>query len=95
METTFTDTWTDDSGLTFAADRSPYYRVAAISRVGIGPFSDDANAGGPLFLRYDANRNGTIEKSEVIVAINEYLFGGDGSTSKADVIELINLYLFG
>ena len=46
--------------------------------------------------RYDANDNGTIEKSEVIEAINDYLFGdGDEAISKAEVIELINLYLFG
>ena len=50
----------------------------------------------PLFARYDANGNGTIEKSEVIKAINDYLFGaGDEAISKAEVIELINLYLFG
>ena len=54
--------------------------------------------GDPLVARYDANGNGTIEKSEVIKAINDYLFGtGDGTLapSKAEVIRLINLYLFG
>ena len=46
--------------------------------------------------RYDANDNGTIEKNEVIEAINDYLFGeGAEAISKAEVIELINLYLFG
>ena len=46
--------------------------------------------------RYDDNNNGTIEKNEVIEAINGYLFGaGDEAISKSDVIELINLYLFG
>ena len=50
----------------------------------------------PLFVRYDANGNGMIEKSEVIAAINDYLFGeGDEAISKSDVIKLINLYLFG
>ena len=49
-----------------------------------------------LVARYDANNNGKIEKSEVIKAINDYLFGeGDEAISKAAVIELINLYLFG
>ena len=49
-----------------------------------------------LIALYDANNNGTIEKSEVIKAINDYLFGeGDEAISKAEVIELINLYLFG
>ena len=53
-------------------------------------------AGDPLIIRYDANKNGTIEKNEVIKAINDYLFGeGDQAISKAEVIKLINLYLFG
>ena len=52
--------------------------------------------GDPLIARYDVNRNGMIEKSEVIKAINDYLFGtGPDAPSKADVIRLINLYLFG
>ena len=52
-------------------------------------------AGDPLVVRYDANKNGTIEKSEVIKAINDYLFGGAAPITKAEVIRLINLYLFG
>ena len=61
--------------------------------------SDPGNTGtaGDLLIdRYDVNNNGTIEKNEVIKAINDYLFGeGDQAISKAEVIELINLYLFG
>ena len=49
----------------------------------------------PLVDRYDANNNGTIEKNEIIAAINDYLFGGATPITKADVIKLINLYLFG
>ena len=49
----------------------------------------------PLVARYDANGNGTIEKSEVIKAINDYLFGEGEPITKAEVIKLINLYLFG
>ena len=52
-------------------------------------------AGDPLVARYDANNNGTIEKSEVIKAINDYLFSGGAPITKAEVIRLINLYLFG
>ena len=49
-----------------------------------------------LIALYDADENGTIEKSEVIAAINDYLFGeGDEAISKSDVIKLITLYLFG
>ena len=53
-------------------------------------------ASDPLVTRYDANNNGQIDRSEVIKAINDYLFGGEGDTiSRADVIKVINLYLFG
>ena len=49
-----------------------------------------------LGMPYDDDGNGTIEKDEVIEAINDYLFGeGDEAISKAEVIKLINLYLFG
>ncbi len=55
-----------------------------------------SSSGDPLIARYDANGNGRIEKSEVIKAINDYLFGtGPDAPSKAEVIRLINLYLFG
>ncbi len=50
----------------------------------------------PLIVRYDADGNGMIEKSEIIEAINNYLFGeGDEAVSKAEIIRIINLYLFG
>ena len=53
-----------------------------------------ADAGDPLVNRYDANDNG-IEKSEVLKAINDYLFGvGDEAITKAEVLRLINIYLF-
>ena len=95
-ETTYTDHWNDDNGPVFEADQSPYYRVAAVNWAGTGPFSDETNAGDPLVLEYDTNGNGKIEKSEVIKAINDYLFGtGDDAPTKAEVIKLINLYLFG
>ena len=56
----------------------------------------EVDSSDPLIVRYDANNNGTIEKSEVIAAINDYLFGaGDEAISKSDVIKLINLFLFG
>ena len=69
-----------------------------LSELGL-PFCDipgAVTAGDPLIARYDGNGNGTIEKSEVIKAINDYLFGdADEAISKAEVIRLINLYLFG
>ena len=52
----------------------------------------EVDSSDPLIVRYDANNNGTIEKIEVIAAINDYLFGaGDEAISKSDVIKLINL----
>ena len=48
-----------------------------------------------LGIPYDDDGDGAIGKSEVIAAINDYLFGGgNGAISKTDVITLINLYLF-
>ncbi len=52
-------------------------------------------AGDPLVVRYDANADGEIERSEVITAINEYLDGGPNAPTRADVIRLINIYLDG
>ena len=94
--TTYTDDGTDAYGPMFSAGNWPHYRVAAVNSVGTGLFSAPRPAGDPLVARYDANDNGTIEKGEVIAAINDYLFGeGDRAISKGDVIKLINLYLFG
>ena len=42
---------------------------------------------------YDADDSGTIEKPEMISAINAYLFGG--TIEKSEMIQVINLYLFG
>ncbi len=54
---------------------------------------DEMVTGDDLVDRYDADDSGMIEKSEVLKAINDYLF--EGAISKADVLMLINLYLFG
>ena len=52
-------------------------------------------SGDPLITRYDADKNGHIDRSEVIKAINDYLFDEGDSITRAEVIKLINLYLFG
>ena len=49
----------------------------------------------PLIARYDTNRNGKIDRSEVIKAITDYLSGEGDTITRAEVIRLINLYLFG
>ena len=73
----------------FDSDRDNDLPVGGASTVTVEAVID----GDPLVARYDANNNGTIERSEVIAAINDYLFGG--VISRRDVIRLINLYLFG
>ena len=92
--TTYTDDGTDANGPTFGVGATQYYRVSAINSVGTGAPSNVAKAE-DLVARYDANDNGEIEKSEVIRAINDYLFGAPGAITKSQVIQLINLYLFG
>ena len=85
------------------ADDEYHLRAKAMYTDGHGPgksvMKTTANmvmtGGDPLVVEYDANENGQIDKSEVITAINDYLFGEVGIISKADVIRLINLYLFG
>ena len=49
----------------------------------------------PLIIRYDANRNGKIDRSEVIKAITDYLSGEGDTITRSEVIRLINLYLSG
>ena len=78
-----TVTATDDSG---AANESASIAVTIM-------VTDVENE---LLQAYDANDNGMIEKSEMIAAINDALFGeGDDAITKAQMIEVINLYLYG
>ncbi len=93
--TTYTDDGTDANGPMFSAGNWPHYRVAAVNRVGTGPFSEPRPAGDSLVARYDTNGNDMIDRSEVIAAINDYLFGEGEPITRAEVIKLINLYLFG
>ena len=93
--TGYTDEGTDSNGPMFEVGTTRHYRVSAVNSVGTGPPSNVAVTEG-LVARYDANNNGTIERSEVFAAINDYLFGeGDDAITRADVFKLINLYLFG
>ena len=48
----------------------------------------------PLVARYDANGNGTIERSEAIAALRDYLSGVGGIT-RSDAVHLLRLYLSG
>ena len=47
----------------------------------------------PLVDKYDVNKDGEIERSEVFAAINDYLDEGAGAPTRADVFKLIELYL--
>ena len=91
--TGYTDEGADSNGPMFEVGTMLYYRVSAINSAGTGAPSDLARAE-DLVARYDANRNGMIDRGEVIKAINDYLDGAAGIT-RADVIRLINLYLDG
>ena len=79
--TGYTDEGADSNGPMFEVGTTRHYRVSAINSVGTGPPSNVAVTEG-LVARYDTNNNGTIEKNEVIAAINDYLFGeGDAAIS--------------
>ena len=57
---------------------------------------EETQLGFDPLAEYDADNSGSLEKDEVIQAINDYLFGEEADAiSKDDVIEIINLYLFG
>ena len=81
-----TATYTDAAGTDMTMEYSP-----ATLMVGAEPTMPGGDA---LLDRYDLNNNG-IEKTEVLKAINDYLFGkGDEAISKPEVLRLITLYLF-
>ncbi len=53
---------------------------------------DETSTGDPLLDRWDANRNGKIDRSEVIRAINAYFDGGLQAGDRAVVIQLMERY---
>ena len=103
--------FTDITGATSAsytpveADASMYIKVMATytDAEGSGKTAESPSVmvqleAAPMTLleRYDADKSGTIEKSEAIRAINDYLSGeGADAISKDEVIQVINLYLSG
>ena len=83
----YTDEGTASNGPMFEVWTTRHYRVSAINSAGTGPPSNVAVTEG-LAARYDTNKNGAIERNEVIAAINDYFSGeGDQAISKAEVIE--------
>ena len=78
-------TYTDAAGTDMAMEDSP--ATMMVTAMMTAPI--------PLLDRYDVDGDG-IEKTEVLTAINDYLFGeGDEAISKSEAVGLINLYLFG
>ena len=73
----------------FDSDRNNDLPVGGASTVTVEAVIDEDT----LIARYDVNKNGSIDRGEVIAAINDYL-DGEGIT-RADVIRLINFYLDG
>ena len=112
MDTADMSSWMDiqeatDAAYMVTADDTGYYlRVMATYTDAVGTDTAmeysmptmmvvGAEAGDALLDRYDVDGDG-IEKTEVLKAINDYLFGeGDEAISKPEVLRLINLYLFG
>ena len=93
--------WTTISGETSASytttddDAGNYLRATVTydDDSGAGLTADATTSSAVKLHRYDGNANGEIERTEVIDAINAYLFGT--GTDRDEVIEVINLYLFG
>ena len=82
---TYTDAAGTDAAMVYSM---PTMMVTAVDETQPADFD-------PL-AKYDADKDGVLDKDEVIQAINDYLFGvGADAISKDDVIETINLYLFG
>ena len=72
--------------------------ASAWSAAVTGTTASAGTAGDPLFVRYDTNGNGMIEKNEVIAAMpstTTSLVREIRPSARAEVIKLINLYLFG
>ena len=81
------------------ADVGYYLRATVMYTDGLGSGKMEmattasmVTAADPLLAEYDTNKNGTIERSEVIAAINRYLDGEAGIT-RPEVIAVINRYL--
>ena len=86
---------TSASYTTVDADAGNYLRATVTyeDASGAGQTADASTSSAVKLHRYDGNANGEIERTEVIDAINAYLFGT--GTDRDEVIEVINLYLFG
>ena len=96
--------WTNIQGATSASytpgrsDAGAFLRATASydDAVGTGKSAQVATSSGvaqmELLSEYDANRNGSIERSEAIRAVSDYF---DGEISKDDVLAVLVLYFSG
>ena len=95
--------WTNISGATAATytpdedDVGSYLRATASYTDAQGPGqSASAATASAVLHRYDVNKNGKIERDEVIDAIDDFLFPPDPANriSRDEVIDIIYLFLF-
>ena len=96
--------WTNISGATAAAytpdedDVGNYLQATAsyTDAQGPGQSASAATASAVLISSYDGNKNGKIERDEVLDAIDLFLFPPDPANriSRYDVLDLIDLHLF-
>ena len=95
--------WTNISGATAAAytpdedDVGSYLRATASYTDAQGPGqSASAVTASAVLHRYDGNKNGKIERDEVLDTIDLFLFPPDPANriSRYDVLDLIDLHLF-
>ena len=96
--------WTTISGesgssyTTVEADAGNYLQatVSYDDSVSTGNTAEGVTANRVALHTYDGNANGEIERSEVIDAINDFLFPPDPNNriSRDEVIEVIGLFLF-
>ena len=90
---------TSASYTTTAADAGNYLRATVTydDSSGTGLTLDASTSSAVKLHRYDGNSDGEIQRSEVIDAIEDYLFPADPTnptTTRDEVIEVIELYLF-
>ncbi len=97
IEGAISDSYTpvaDDVGKHLRATAS-YTDGHGSGKTAMATSANTVTAGDPLLARYDTDQDDEISRTEVIAAINDYLFGvGANAITKDQAIAVINLYLF-
>ena len=66
--------------------------TVTVTREGLPTEETEEEMEQSIRAQYDANKDGAIDRDEVLTAINDYLF--DGLITRDEVLEIIELYLF-